>query len=339
MEPGNRFVCRRRSRTSITRPWVCEQSNRRWNVYSATNQSRNRSSSSGWWASRTRTELWTRSSISCNDTAGPFRMRRSAGRLSRTACVRQVVGVARMLRNRPPTARSSTSVVNPAPAMAGTVSRSGWQPSAARVSGVTAPQDCPARRRWWIGRAPGTAPDHAAAAPAGSRRTPGPGSGTLAAPVDLQNDGVDRRVGQRQACGVTDQRRPLDRECPGAPGRRSQGRRAAGARGLDGLRRPRGLGLLQRDARPRRRRPGLHILNNFNNVGAIEVNAFQSHSDVLIQKSTREGFGLTVSEAIWKGTPVHRRRRRRDPPAGRERRDRLPRRHRRGMRGARRWTS
>lgn len=49
--------------------------------------------------------------------------------------------------------------------------------------------------------------------------------------------------------------------------------------------------------------PDIHILNNFNNVGAIEVNAFQSHADVLIQKSTREGFGLTVSEAIWKGRP------------------------------------
>jgi trehalose synthase len=49
--------------------------------------------------------------------------------------------------------------------------------------------------------------------------------------------------------------------------------------------------------------PDVHILNNFNNVGAIEVNAFQSHSDVVIQKSTREGFGLTVSEAIWKARP------------------------------------
>jgi trehalose synthase len=49
--------------------------------------------------------------------------------------------------------------------------------------------------------------------------------------------------------------------------------------------------------------PDIHILNNFNNVGAIEVNAFQSHSDVLIQKSIREGFGLTVSEAIWKARP------------------------------------
>jgi len=47
----------------------------------------------------------------------------------------------------------------------------------------------------------------------------------------------------------------------------------------------------------------IHILNNFNNVGAIEVNAFQSHSDVVIQKSTREGFGLTVTEAIWKARP------------------------------------
>jgi trehalose synthase len=49
--------------------------------------------------------------------------------------------------------------------------------------------------------------------------------------------------------------------------------------------------------------PDVHILNNFNNVGAIEVNAFQSHADVVIQKSIREGFGLTVSEAIWKGKP------------------------------------
>jgi len=49
--------------------------------------------------------------------------------------------------------------------------------------------------------------------------------------------------------------------------------------------------------------PDIHILNNFNNVGAIEVNAFQSLADVVLQKSTREGFGLTVSEALWKGRP------------------------------------
>jgi trehalose synthase len=49
--------------------------------------------------------------------------------------------------------------------------------------------------------------------------------------------------------------------------------------------------------------PDIHILNNLNNVGAIEVNAFQSQADVMIQKSIREGFGLTVSEALWKARP------------------------------------
>jgi trehalose synthase len=34
------------------------------------------------------------------------------------------------------------------------------------------------------------------------------------------------------------------------------------------------------------------------------VNAFQALSGVVIQKSLREGFGLVVAEALWKGTPV-----------------------------------
>ena len=48
----------------------------------------------------------------------------------------------------------------------------------------------------------------------------------------------------------------------------------------------------------------IKILNNLNNVGAIEVNAFQSQADVCMQKSTREGFGLTVTEGQWKGRPM-----------------------------------
>jgi len=36
----------------------------------------------------------------------------------------------------------------------------------------------------------------------------------------------------------------------------------------------------------------------------MEVNAFQRACDVVIQKSLREGFGLVVSEAFWKGKPV-----------------------------------
>ncbi len=34
------------------------------------------------------------------------------------------------------------------------------------------------------------------------------------------------------------------------------------------------------------------------------VNALQRKAAVIVQKSIREGFGLTVSEALWKGTPV-----------------------------------
>ncbi len=50
--------------------------------------------------------------------------------------------------------------------------------------------------------------------------------------------------------------------------------------------------------------PDIRILNNLNNVGAIEVNAFQSQAAVVLQKSTREGFGLTVTEALWKARPT-----------------------------------
>jgi trehalose synthase len=36
----------------------------------------------------------------------------------------------------------------------------------------------------------------------------------------------------------------------------------------------------------------------------LEVNALQRASTIVIQKSLREGFGLTVSEALWKKKPV-----------------------------------
>jgi trehalose synthase len=50
--------------------------------------------------------------------------------------------------------------------------------------------------------------------------------------------------------------------------------------------------------------PDIYILSNLNNVGSVEINAFQVHSAVVIQKSIREGFGLTVSEALWKARPT-----------------------------------
>lgn len=36
----------------------------------------------------------------------------------------------------------------------------------------------------------------------------------------------------------------------------------------------------------------------------LEINAIQRASTIIVQKSLREGFGLTVSEALWKGKPV-----------------------------------
>ena len=50
--------------------------------------------------------------------------------------------------------------------------------------------------------------------------------------------------------------------------------------------------------------PDIFVLSNLNNVGSVEVNAFQVYSAALIQKSIREGFGLTVSEGLWKARPV-----------------------------------
>lgn len=50
--------------------------------------------------------------------------------------------------------------------------------------------------------------------------------------------------------------------------------------------------------------PDIHLGSNFTGVSNIEVNAFQRRSDVVIQKSIREGFGLVVSETVWKGTPI-----------------------------------
>ena len=46
--------------------------------------------------------------------------------------------------------------------------------------------------------------------------------------------------------------------------------------------------------------PDVHIITGLTDL----VNAFQRLSRVVIQKSLKEGFGLTVAEALWKGTPV-----------------------------------
>ncbi|HHU75969.1 MAG TPA: glycosyltransferase, partial [Firmicutes bacterium] len=48
----------------------------------------------------------------------------------------------------------------------------------------------------------------------------------------------------------------------------------------------------------------IKIVTNFNGITGLEVNAFQTVSDVILQKSLKEGFGLTVTEGLWKGSPV-----------------------------------
>jgi trehalose synthase len=49
--------------------------------------------------------------------------------------------------------------------------------------------------------------------------------------------------------------------------------------------------------------PDIHILM-FSPSIATEINAFQCASDIILQKSLKEGFALTVTEALWKGRPV-----------------------------------
>jgi len=50
--------------------------------------------------------------------------------------------------------------------------------------------------------------------------------------------------------------------------------------------------------------PDIHIFSDPTQVDDLEVNAFQTGSDIVLQKSLREGFGLSVAEASWKGCPV-----------------------------------
>lgn len=49
--------------------------------------------------------------------------------------------------------------------------------------------------------------------------------------------------------------------------------------------------------------PDIHILSGQAKTD-VEINALQRASTVIVQKSLKEGFALTVSEALWKGKPV-----------------------------------
>jgi trehalose synthase len=67
---------------------------------------------------------------------------------------------------------------------------------------------------------------------------------------------------------------------------------------------PEGLRLYDELLQERSDDQDLFILSNFQQVGNTAINCFQRAADVVIQKSIREGFGLTVAEAAWKAKPV-----------------------------------
>lgn len=65
---------------------------------------------------------------------------------------------------------------------------------------------------------------------------------------------------------------------------------------------PEGVRVLDETKNRAGKDPDIHILLLPQND--IEINALQRASTVIVQKSIREGFGLTVSEALWKSKPV-----------------------------------
>lgn len=64
---------------------------------------------------------------------------------------------------------------------------------------------------------------------------------------------------------------------------------------------PEGLELYEQVADEAVDDPDVHVLTDLPDA---TINALQQLSDVVVQKSLREGFGLVVAEALWKRTPV-----------------------------------
>jgi len=65
---------------------------------------------------------------------------------------------------------------------------------------------------------------------------------------------------------------------------------------------PEGFKVLEEVKERAKNDPDIHVLLLSQND--LEVNALQWASDIIIQKSLKEGFGLTVAEALWKAKPV-----------------------------------
>jgi trehalose synthase len=50
--------------------------------------------------------------------------------------------------------------------------------------------------------------------------------------------------------------------------------------------------------------PDIHLFEDPAQIRDFEVNAFQRYADVVMQRSSREAFGFTITEAMWKAQPV-----------------------------------
>ncbi|MDF1536006.1 MAG: glycosyltransferase [bacterium] len=66
---------------------------------------------------------------------------------------------------------------------------------------------------------------------------------------------------------------------------------------------PEGEAVLEEVRRAAGEDPDIHVLQLPNDAHRT-INALQRRADIIIQKSTKEGFGLTVTEGMWKGKPV-----------------------------------
>ncbi len=67
---------------------------------------------------------------------------------------------------------------------------------------------------------------------------------------------------------------------------------------------PEGLGFFEKTARRAGEDPDVHLITNFKGMTDREVNAVQTLSSIMVQKSSREGFGLSATGSLWHGKPV-----------------------------------
>ncbi len=69
---------------------------------------------------------------------------------------------------------------------------------------------------------------------------------------------------------------------------------------------PEGTGIFNHVCEQTKGDSNIHIIRLPDNVSvnALEVNALQRAAKVILQPSTKEGFGLVITEAMWKGKPV-----------------------------------